>query len=217
LLKEIVSRPPCNEQLLEPLSQPLFHLLAGPNGAGKSTLYRALTASGVIESRSEFVNADLYERDHLQHIPDLQQRSEAARKWADARRDELLNARVGFVSETVFSHESKLSLICYAQSLGYRVVLYVVCLDDPQRLLARVSKRVREGGHNVPASRILERYPRTMTYLAQAVRIADLVFLYDAIEVEQGAHQLVALCEKAQTTVLVDALPRWATTMLAAK
>ena len=147
----------------------------------------------------------------------MQQRSEAAREWADARRDELLHARVGFVSETVFSHESKLSLIRQAQSLGYQVVLYVVCLDDPQRLLARVSQRVREGGHNVPASRILERYPRTMTYLAQAVRIADLAFLYDAVEVEQGAHQLVALCERARTTVLVDELPRWATTMLAAK
>ena len=90
-------------------------------------------------------------------------------------------------------------------------------MNDPQRLLARVSQRVREGGHNVPASRILERYPRTMTYLAQAVRIADLAFLYDAVEVEQGAHQLVALCERARTTVLVDELPRWATTMLAAK
>lgn len=199
------------------MSQPIFHLLAGPNGAGKSTLYRALVASGTIESRLEFVNADLYERDHLQHIPDLQQRSEAAREWADTRRDELLHARIGFVSETVFSHESKLGLIGHAQSLGYQVVLYAVCLDDPQRLLARVSQRVREGGHNVPASRILERYPRTMTYLAQAVRIADLAFLYDAVEVEQGAHQLVALCEKARTTVLLDELPRWATTMLAAK
>ena len=129
----------------------------------------------------------------------------------------MLRARVGFVSETVFSHESKLNLIRHAQSLGCQVVLYVVSLDDPQRLLARVGQRVREGGHNVPASRILERYPRTMAHLGQAVRIADLAFLYDAVEVEQGAHRLVALCEKAQTTVLVDELPRWAGAMLAAK
>ena len=63
----------------------------------------------------------------------------------------------------------------------------------------------------------MERYPRTMAHLGQAVRIADLAFLYDAVEVEQGAHRLVALCEKAQTTVLVDELPRWAGAMLAAK
>ena len=123
----------------------------------------------------------------------------------------------GFVSETVFSHDSKLNLIRDAQSLGFQVVLYVVSLDDPQRLLARVSQRVREGGHHVPDSRILGRYPRTMAHLGHAVRIADLAFLYDAADVEQGAHRLVALCEKAQTTLLVDQLPRWAAAMLAAK
>jgi predicted ABC-type ATPase len=83
-------------------NKPLFHLLAGPNGAGKSTLYRALVASGGISSTLEFVNADLYEQIHLQHITDAQKRSEAARDWADGRRDMLLNAKVSFVSETVF-------------------------------------------------------------------------------------------------------------------
>lgn len=196
------------------MNPPIFHLLAGPNGAGKSTLYRALVSSGTLDSALEFVNADLHERSHLRHIADLQKRSEAAREWADARREALLNARVGFVSETVFSHESKLGLIRHAQSLGYQVVLYVVSLDDPQRLLARVSQRVQEGGHNVPASRILERYPRTMANLRQAVRLADLAFVYDAAEVEQGAHLLVALCEKEQTTLLANKLPPWVGAML---
>lgn len=101
------------------MSRPIFHLLAGPNGAGKSTLYRALVNSGTVGRELEFVNADLYERDHLQHIADPQQRSEAARDWADRRRAELLDGKIGFVSETVFSHESKLGLISQAQALGY--------------------------------------------------------------------------------------------------
>ena len=133
------------------MSLPVFHLLAGPNGAGKSTLFRALVASGTIGKEVEFVNADLYERDHLQHIADLQERSEAARVWADGRRDELLQAGQGVVSETVFSHDSKLSLIIRAQGLGFSVVLHVVSVDDPTRLVARVNQRVEEGGHNVPA------------------------------------------------------------------
>ena len=195
-------------------AKPIFHLLAGPNGAGKSTLYRALVASGSIGSQLEFVNADLYEQSHLQHITDPQKRSEAARDWADSRREALLKAKTGFVSETVFSHESKLALITQAQAMGFDVVLYVVSLDDPQRLLARVSQRVREGGHNVPAQRILERYPRTMVNLKKAVRLADLAFVYDAAEVEQGAHLLVAMCERDTTTALVSAMPDWATTML---
>ncbi|CAM3371642.1 hypothetical protein [Polaromonas hydrogenivorans] len=54
-----------------------------------------------------------------------------------------------------------------------------------------------------------------MAHLGQAVRIADLAFVYDAAEVEEGAHRLVAMCERAQTTWLVDELPFWAATMLA--
>lgn len=195
-------------------AKPIFHLLAGPNGAGKSTLYRALVSSASISSQLEFVNADLHEQSHLQHITDPQKRSEAARDWADSRRETLLHAKVGFVSETVFSHESKLALITQAQAMGFDVVLYIVSLDDPQRLLARVSQRVREGGHNVPAQRILERYPRTMANLKKAVRLADLAFVYDAAEVERGAHLLVAMCEKSKTTLLTGKLPAWAIAML---
>jgi predicted ABC-type ATPase len=195
-------------------ARPIFHLLAGPNGAGKSTLYRALVASDGISSQLEFVNADLYEQKHLQAITDLQKRSEAARDWADSRRAALLTAKTGFVSETVFSHKSKLALITQAQSTGFDVVLYVVSLDDPQHLLVRVSQRVREGGHDVPAQKILERYPRTMANLRKAVRLADLAFVYDSAEVEQGSHRLVAMCEKAHTTVLVPNLPLWSQSLL---
>ncbi len=74
------------------MRSPVFHLLAGPNGAGKSTLYRALVSAGTLDSEMEFVNADLYEREHLQHISDAQRRSEAARLWADGRREQLLEA-----------------------------------------------------------------------------------------------------------------------------
>jgi hypothetical protein len=54
-----------------------------------------------------------------------------------------------------------------------------------------------------------------MANLKQAVRLADLAFVYDAAEVEQGAHLLVALCEKEQTTLLASKLPRWAAMLLA--
>ena len=60
--------------------QPVFHLLAGPNGAGKSTLFRALVRDGIIGADLMFVNADLHERDHLQHIADPEQRSSVARQ-----------------------------------------------------------------------------------------------------------------------------------------
>jgi predicted ABC-type ATPase len=197
------------------LSRPIFYLLAGPNGAGKSTLYKALKAAGKIAANAEFVNADLHEAAHLQHIADPARRSEAARAWADTRREQLLARGQSFVSETVFSHESKLSLIQAAQAQGFFVLLMVVALDQPERLIARVSQRVREGGHSVPAERILARYPRTLVLLTKAVRQADAALLFDSFDSMPGSHKLVATCERQHTRILHQPLPQWAAQVLA--
>lgn len=66
------------------MAQPVFYLLAGPDGAGKSTLYKALVQGGTIPVAAEFVNADLHEGEHLQHITDPQARVDVARLWANA-------------------------------------------------------------------------------------------------------------------------------------
>ena len=197
-----------------PASRPVFYLLAGPNGAGKSTLYKALAANGTVAPDIEFVNADLHESAHLQHIADPQARSEAARAWAERRRTTLLDARQSFVSETVFSHPSKLALIDEAQAAGFLVVLIVVALDEPQRLLERVHRRIEEGGHAVPDERVLARYPRTMALLAQAVRRVPLALLYDSEVVEAGTHRLVAVCRDGVAQPQASLVPTWAVDLL---
>jgi predicted ABC-type ATPase len=159
--------------------KPVFFLLAGPNGAGKSTLYRASVSAGLLPANAEFVNADIYEAQCLQQIGDPLKRSEQARHWADARRAHCLSQGQSFVSETVFSHPSKLALMHQAREAGFSVVLLVVCVNDPRQLLERVAQRVAEGGHSVPPERILARYPRTINHLRQAVLMADLALLYD--------------------------------------
>ncbi len=196
------------------MGKPVFYLLAGPNGAGKSTLFRALVLAGTIPATVEFVNADLHEAAHLQHVADPAQRSEQARQWADARRAALLQAGQSFVSETVFSHESKLALIQEAQAAGFFVMLLVVALDQPERLLERVAQRVLEGGHTVPPERILARYPRTLAHLTQAVRLADAAILYDSADVSPGAHTAVATCKGDWTQELVQPMPEWARRVL---
>jgi predicted ABC-type ATPase len=193
---------------------PVFHLLAGPNGAGKSTLYRALLAENVIDTKLEFVNADMYEREHLKRFKNPLKRTEASRAWAEGRRSALLQSKTSFVSETVFSHASKIELIERAKQAGYQIVLYVVALDNPETLVERVNKRVREGGHNVPTEKILSRYPRTMANLTKALPLADLAFLYDSQDVELGGLLHVATCKKGILIEGVEGFPVWAKTIL---
>jgi predicted ABC-type ATPase len=194
--------------------KPVLYLLAGPNGAGKTTLYRALLLTGTLPADAEFVNADHHEAQQLQHIKDPQARSKAAQAWAEARRAELLQMGQRFVSETVFSHPSKLELITQAQAQGFFVLLLVVALEEPEQLVQRVAQRVREGGHAVPPERILARYPRTLAYLTRAVRLANAAVLYDSQDVTPGTHSAVALCKKAWTQELVQPLPAWAQRVL---
>jgi predicted ABC-type ATPase len=193
---------------------PILHLIAGPNGAGKSTLYRYL-----IQPRYPtlvFVNADIHEQATLQHIDDPVRRSQAAREWAEGERQARLRLGESFVSETVFSHPSKLDLLRQARTAGFEVALYVVCLDQPRELLRRVRQRVREGGHAVPANKVLERYPRTLGHLSEAVRLADLSMLFDAADISAGGPSLVATVAGGHLTRHATPLPAWARRVLAA-
>lgn len=197
------------------MTPPVFYLLAGPNGAGKSTLYRAAVAERLIPTELEFVNADLFEAAQLAQVVDPKARSEQARLWADQRRTMLLGAGRSFVSETVFSHPSKLQLLADAQAAGFRTVLLVVCVDDAQQLVRRVAQRVREGGHAVPPERILARYPRTLAHLKGAVRLADLALLYDTSGAAIQPPRLVARCRRGLPPVVTGQLPAWAAGVLA--
>lgn len=199
------------------MPRPVFYLLAGPNGAGKSTLYRAAVREGLIPADAPFVNADLHEAAHLQHVADPQERSRQARHWADAQRALCLAEGVSFASETVFSHTSKLDLMAAAKRAGFAVVLLVVCVDDPQQLLRRVASRIEEGGHAVPPQRILARYPRTIRHLGVAVRRADLALLYDTSGLgHRGVqpHRLVARCSAGELRWQAQSLPAWARLIL---
>lgn len=193
---------------------PVFYLLAGPNGAGKSTLFQAAVASGLIPAELPFINADLYEASHLQHIKNPQERSKLARAWADAEREKLILEKQSFISETVFSHPSKLMLLEDAKRQNFIVMLLIVCLDDSQRLLERVRQRVREGGHPVSEDKILTRYPRTLSHLQTAVKIADIALLYDTGSHPNSAHRLVAACRNGSAEKHDEVLPTWAKQVL---
>jgi predicted ABC-type ATPase len=63
----------------------------------------------------------------------------------------------------------------------------------------------------VPTDKILTRYPRTLANLRQAAQLADVCYLYDALDVQDGGHALVAVCQDGRMVhQLVDTLPPWA-------
>jgi len=155
------------------MSDPVLHVLAGPNGAGKSTLYDTVIRPA---THLEFVNADMIAAQRWPEDP--AGRSYDAAAVAAGRRSELIEKGVSFVTETVFSHESKLELVDAAVHAGYLVTLHVVMV--PLALaVARVASRIAVGGHSVPEDKIRERYHRLWPLCVSAIGRADGATVYD--------------------------------------
>lgn len=158
------------------MSTPILHLLAGPNGSGKSTFAERLL---VPRTHLPFVNADHIAADLW---PD--DRQEQARqalpvsRLAARERERLMAERRSFVTETVFSHPSKVDLVQQAGAAGYTVWLHVMLVPEDLSV-ARVEDRVQAGGHLVPEERIRGRYARLWTYVADARTLVDRAAFYD--------------------------------------
>lgn len=155
------------------MADPVLHLLAGPNGAGKSTLYDNVIGTA---THLDFVNADVIAARRWPEDP--AGKSYEAAVAAARRRAELIEHRVSFVTETVFSHESKLELVHAAVDAGYLVTLHVVMVPEALAV-ARVANRVAVGGHSVPEDKIRGRFRRLWPLVASAIGSVDRSTVYD--------------------------------------
>ena len=126
---------------------------------------------------------------------------------ADYIRSILLNTCDKFTFETVMSHPSKLDFIRLAKSLGYRIYLYFVSLEDPILNIARVEARVRQGGHDVPIDKIADRYERTMNLLLDAIKLVDRAYLFD----NSSTHPILFATSQQNEISLVNSeyAPDW--------
>jgi len=177
---------------------PLLHLLAGPNGAGKSSYAHdvLVPATGL-----PFINADEIA---AVRWPDAQaEHSYEAARIAEAQRRERIDTGESFISETVFSHPSKVQLVEDAVQVGYLVHLHVIIVPV-ELTVQRVLERVRRGGHSVPEQKIRDRYERLWDHIAEAIRIADVTEVLD----NSRARTPFRLCASFERGVLIGS-PSW--------
>ncbi len=179
-------------------------LLAGPNGAGKSTLYELAIAPRI---QAPFINADLIQRDELRDAS--MSAAYTAAGIAENRRRLALKQGLSFVSESTFSHPSKLELVDDARRAGFRVVLYHVNVGKPELSVSRVALRVGEGGHDVPEDKIRERYDRNQPLIRQAVLAADFAFVFDNSRLNVSPQRILSF-KAGRITATASAIPDWA-------
>ena len=185
---------------------PVLHVLAGPNGAGKSTFVARVLQP---VTHLPFVNADEIAAERWPG-EELEHAYHASRAAADLRRRMLARGE-SFITETVFSHHSKVALVTQAVALGYLVNLHVM-LVPADLAVARVAERVRRGGHQVPEAKIRERYARLLNLIVEARALADRSTFYDNSRAKMP-FRVVATYERGRLVGEAD-WPAWTPTVL---
>ncbi len=179
--------------------RPVIVALTGPNGAGKTTFYHAhLRPAGL-----RFVNADVLAKE-------LQIEPYAATRVADTIRRELVKQRESFVFETVFSDPAgeKLAFLKSAAEAGYNTILCFIGAAGPEVSEQRVAMRVSQGGHDVPAEKLVQRFPRVLANLKAAIRELPNVWVFDNNDL-RSPYRLVAIFESGRLLKLERPIPRW--------
>jgi predicted ABC-type ATPase len=157
-------------------------VLGGPNGAGKTTAARELLPHGL--GIREFVNADEIARG-LSPFNETGAALAAGRLMIDRMR---WLARIGesFAFETTCAGRGHAEFLERCRADGWRVTLLFLWLPSPQAAIERVARRVREGGHDIPADVIVRRYWKGISNMRNLyLPLANVAAIYDNGDREQ--------------------------------
>jgi predicted ABC-type ATPase len=125
---------------------------------------------------------------------------------------EHLKRRESFAVETTLSGKNYLQMMHYARGIdqGFEVVLIYIGTERVEINLARIAKRVRAGGHDVPEIDVRRRYLRSIQNLPVAAGIADRVLLFDNSDNSNDlGYQPVGLLSRGSHRWF-EPLPVWA-------
>ena len=116
--------------------------------------------------------------------------------------------------ETVFSSQEKLDFIRKAKDNGYFIRLFFVCTSDPAINVNRVVKRYLNGGHEVPISKIISRYYKSLTNAILAIPIVDRAYIYDNSIEDELPQLLYRTANGKLYKQYVSEIPDWAKALL---
>jgi predicted ABC-type ATPase len=152
-------------------------IIAGPNGAGKTTFAREFLPNEA--NCPLFVNADLIAAGLSPFAPERE--SVAAGKLMLERIRDLVQRGESFGFETTLAGLGYARMIPDWQLKGYDISILFLALPSVEFAIARVAKRVLQGGHSVPEDVIRRRFHAGRQNFDRIYRYAvDHWVLYDA-------------------------------------
>jgi predicted ABC-type ATPase len=201
---------------------PCIYVLAGTNGAGKSSIGGAMFRL----SGAEYLNPDEATTRILSANPAITREEANRAAWNEGKRllERAIDERRDFAFETTLGGRTIAALLGKALSAGIEVRVWYVGLESPELHIERVRSRVKKGGHDIPETKIRERYVRSRWNLIQLLPELTEVIVYDNSE-EADPHsgiapnpKLILHAAKGKTLAMCDLkrAPNWAKPILMA-
>ena len=188
-------------------------VIAGPNGSVQTSVTRKFLHHEWAEG-TFYINPDIIAQEKYGDWNSQEAVMKAA-EYCENLRLELLARRESFVFETVMSSDNKLDFILKAKNAGYFIRLFFIATRHPSINAARIAKRVMEGGHDVPITKIISRYSKAIENCKILSPLVDRLYVYDNSVDNQDARLLFRLRDGEVVKRYVENIPEWAEMILA--
>ena len=188
--------------------RPTLCVVAGPNGSGKTTTTIQLL-NNEWAADSLYINPDNIAQDTFGDWNSPEAVLKAAEE-ATRLRYECLDKKKDFVFETVFSSQEKMEFLKKAKEAGFFIRFFYVCTLNPSINVARITQRFLNGGHEVPISKVVSRYYKSLINAEEAISFVDRAYIYDNSVDNQLPRLLYRTTDGKLFRRYTDDLPEWA-------
>ena len=188
--------------------KPLLIVIAGPNGSGKTTITSQVLRSEWVED-AVYINPDNVAQERFGDWNSDDAVRDAANYCKEWRERCLRNGK-SLIFETVMSAEDKFDFILRAKCAGYFVRVFFVSTDNPSINASRIAIRVMKGGHDVPISKIISRYRKSILNCIEIAPIVDRLYVYDNSIDNRAAELLFRLRDGKVVKQYQVLIPEWA-------
>ncbi len=192
--------------------RPILCVIAGPNGSGKTSTTEKLLANEWT-SDCMYINPDNIAQEQFGDWNSQEAVLKAAQE-ATRLRYQCLKEGKSFVFETVFSSPEKLDFLRKAKDAGFFIRFFYVCTENPEINVLRIAQRYLNGGHEVPISKVISRYYKSLALAAQAIDFVDRAYVYDNSRNNELPQLLFRTVDGQLHKKYVIEIPLWASSLV---